>query len=329
MSEVSLFFDLDGVELTVDERELLKHPLIGGVILFARNTKSAEQVAQLVKQIRQINPEAILSIDQEGGRVQRLKTGVTSLPPVQAIHKHNCEQNVAMELGWLMAVELGNIGIDISFAPVLDLDYGHNAIIGNRAFATDIDSVISLSSAYIKGMKQAGMAATGKHFPGHGWVKNDTHLSSAIDERSFAEIWDTDIQPFHRAISQGMEAIMLAHVNYPACDANPAGFSSFWLQEILRNRMNFKGIIFSDDLSMKAAASVGGYVQRAICAIEAGCQVLLCCNERQGVLDILNYLEHSKNTVLSLQSLKSKYKGKLNKNRLKSARILAEKLEEI
>ncbi|PIE25351.1 MAG: beta-N-acetylhexosaminidase [Neptuniibacter caesariensis] len=326
----SLFLDLDGVTLSSSEQRLLKHPLVGGVILFSRNTENAEQVAGLVKAIRSIRPDLVISLDQEGGRVQRLKEGVTRLPAVKSIvladGAEQQKQNNAEQLGYLMAMELRLLDIDLSFAPVVDVDYGRNTVIGNRAFGCDVATVIQQSSSYINGMRKAGMPATAKHFPGHGWANADTHHADAIDERSFTEICHTDLLPFKTAIEQGVEAMMLAHVVYTQCDPAPAGFSKFWLQEILRQELGFKGIIFSDDLSMKAAHSAGTPAQRAQRAIEAGCQVLLCCNDRAGWLEVLAYLEaDGVAPCRALSSLRGQVVS-VDEKMMQNARVLAEAL---
>lgn len=331
MAEATLFLDLEGEALTSDEQLLLKEPLIGGVILFARNTQSAEQVKRLVQEIRAIRSDTIISIDQEGGRVQRLKEGVTLLPAVQSLknlYKQNTQEglNAAKELAYLMAGEMRALGIDISYAPVLDIDYGHNEVIGDRAFSDNVDEVIALSEAYISGMNDAGMAVTGKHFPGHGWVRNDTHHEGAVDTRSFDALWVTDLKPFRQGVASKIEAMMLAHVTYPECDELPAGYSNFWLDEILKKRLGYKGIIFSDDLCMKAAHSAGSYTDRAKAAIEAGCQALLCCNEREGTLAILEYMKSI--GCLPLKSI-SNLKGRewvLDESRMNEARALAVRL---
>lgn len=331
MFSATLFLDLDGVELTSEEQVLLRDPLIGGVILFARNTQSAEQVKCLVESIRAINPDCIISVDQEGGRVQRLKEGVTRLPPVQSLHSlysENPEQGcrAARELGYLMAAEMRLLDVDISYAPVLDIDYGHNDVIGDRAFANTVEAVTALSGAYISGLSDAGMAATGKHFPGHGWVNSDTHLEAASDPRSYEELARTDLKPFIQAIENGIEAMMLAHVLYPECDADPAGFSRFWLTDILKGKFGFKGVVFSDDLSMNAAQSAGSYEDRAKAALQAGCQALLCCNERQGTLEILKYMHSINCTPLKvLSSLKGR-EWHPDLSRLNAARELAKQL---
>ncbi|WP_415903543.1 beta-N-acetylhexosaminidase [Neptuniibacter sp. QD29_5] len=333
MSEVTLFLDLEGTELTAEEKRLLKHPFIGGVILFARNTENAEQVAELVGSMRAIREELVISIDQEGGRVQRLKQGVAVLPAVKTIAQ-NCTETLegvdaARALGYLMAAELRLLDVDLSFAPVLDVDYGRNTVIGNRAFGEDYKVVTEISAAYIEGMRDAGMSATGKHFPGHGWADADTHHADAVDVRSFDELWSTDMVPFRQAVNNDLEAMMFAHVLYPKCDSSPAGFSSFWLGEILRQKMGFAGIIFSDDLSMKAAHSAGNYAERADKAIASGCQALLCCNERQGTLDILTYLETSHFKPLQeISTLRGKEWDR-DEERLDAARVLANDLLDI
>jgi beta-N-acetylhexosaminidase len=333
MADATLFLDLEGVTLTSEEEHLLTHPLIGGVILFARNTQSAEQVASLVTSIREIRPDTIISIDQEGGRVQRLKQGVTRLPPVQSLNRVYVESTekglaAASDLAYLMAAEMRQLDIDISYAPVLDIDYGKNEVIADRAFARDQQAVIALSSAYIQGLADAGMAATGKHFPGHGWVGADTHHEGAIDERSFEQLWQTDLQPFRHAISHRVEAMMLAHVTYPACDDQPAGYSRFWLQEILKGKLGYQGVIFSDDLCMKAAHSAGSYAERAKAALDAGCEALLCCNDRQGTLAILAYMEDAGCSPLSsIANLKGR-EWTLDESRLLNAKALAASLLE-
>lgn len=334
MSEVTLFLDLEGTELTVEERQLLKNPLIGGVILFGRNTLNAQQVARLVKDIRQVSPGIIISLDQEGGRVQRLKDGVTRLPAVKALasrYENDPEQGLsaAKKMGYLMATELRSLDIDLSFAPVLDIDYGRNSVIGDRAFACHFEAVSALSHAYIKGMRDAGMVATGKHFPGHGWANADTHLHDAIDDRTFEEIWATDLVPFRDAVENGVEAMMFAHVVYPQCDPSPAGFSRFWIDEVLRKQIGFSGVVFSDDLSMKAAQSAGSYASRADQAIASGCQALLCCNERRGTLDILAYLEaENLKPLKQLESLRGRA-ATVESLQLESARSLANEMLDV
>lgn len=292
----ALFVDIDGTSLSDADRELLMRPQVAGVILFGRNTQSAEQTARLAAEIHAVSDDLIVSVDQEGGRVQRLRDGVTRLPPMAALgclYQRDAEkaQSAAREVGYLMAAELRLLGVDLSFAPVLDLDYGRNTVIGDRAFALNSDEIVLLAGAFVAGMHEAGMAATGKHFPGHGWADADTHSSDALDNREFDEIWKRDLVPFRKLVEAGLDAVMPAHVLYPACSDQPAGFSPFWLQEILRSRLEFGGVIFSDDLSMKAAHAAGGYAQRAEMALAAGCDVLLPCNNREGALEVVAYLE--------------------------------------
>lgn len=291
----ALFVDIDGTSLSGADRKLLTRPQVAGVILFGRNTQSAEQTSHLAAEIHAVRDDLIVSVDQEGGRVQRLRDGVTRLPPMAALgrlYQRDADRAhwAACEVGYLMAAELRSLGVDLSFAPVLDLDYGHNTVIGDRAFALVADEIVALAGAFVAGMHEAGMAATGKHFPGHGWADADTHSSDALDKREFGEIWAQDLIPFRKLVEAGLDAVMPAHVLYAACSDQPAGFSSFWLQDVLRNRLKFEGVIFSDDLTMKAAHAAGGYAQRAELALAAGCDVLLPCNNRDGALEVVDYL---------------------------------------
>lgn len=308
----ALFIDIDGTSLSDDDRKLLMRPQVAGVILFGRNTQSAEQTARLAAEIHAVREGLIVSVDQEGGRVQRLRDGVTRLPPMAALgrlHQRDAEtaQWAAREVGYLMAAELRSLGVDLSFAPVLDLDCGRNTVIGDRAFAFEADEIAALAGAFITGMHEAGMAATGKHFPGHGWADADTHSSDALDDRDFDEIWKRDLVPFRKLVKVGLDAVMPAHVLYTACSDQPAGFSSFWLQDVLRNRLAFEGVIFSDDLTMKAAHAAGGYAQRAELALSAGCDVLLPCNNRQGALEVAEYLAvHGFSPSPSLQRMRGR-----------------------
>ncbi|OGT30309.1 MAG: beta-N-acetylhexosaminidase [Gammaproteobacteria bacterium RIFCSPHIGHO2_12_FULL_35_23] len=287
-----LMIDLAGLELTEEEVELLAHPLVGGVILFSRNYQSAEQVMVLTAAIRQINPNLLIAVDQEGGRVQRFREGFTRLPAMRRLGElYDKDPNRASQLvetcGWLMAMELLAVGVDFSFAPVLDLDLGESVVIGDRAFHSDPEVVINLAQLFIYGMEKAGMASTGKHFPGHGSVALDSHVDIPIDERSYAAIVERDLKPFLGLISAGLNAIMPAHIIFPAVDQLPVGFSKKWLQTILRGQLNFEGVIFSDDLVMEGAKVVGNIVKRAELALAAGCDMLLICNHRTSVLELL------------------------------------------
>jgi beta-N-acetylhexosaminidase len=276
--------DVAGTVLSEEERKLLRQPAVGGVILFSRNFVSPEQVADLVADIHALrSPRLLVAVDQEGGRVQRFRDGFTRLPPVRRLGElYDRDPRRALQLaevtGWLMAAELRAVGIDISFAPVLDLDHGVSTVIGDRAFHRQPEIVAELAQAYQRGMREAGMAATGKHFPGHGAVLADSHHELPIDERPFAELEFADLLPFERLAHQDMKAMMIAHVIYRSCDPHAAGFSPFWLRTVLRERLGFQGVIFSDDLNMAAAQCAGDYPQRARAALAAGCDMVLVCN---------------------------------------------------
>lgn len=297
--------DVQACELDSEEREILAHPTVGGVILFSRNYHDRSQLSALVSAIRQAASKPLLiAVDHEGGRVQRFRDGFSRIPPMGLLHHAgNQATNLAQDCGWLMAAELLALDIDLSFAPVLDLDRGSN-VIGNRSFSSDPEQVIQLAEAFIDGMHEAGMKATGKHFPGHGSVRADSHLESPRDNRSWEEIEAYDLLPFRKLIPTGkLDALMPAHVIYTELDDKPAGFSQFWLQEILRQKYGFQGVIFSDDLTMEGAAVAGGYPERAQAALAAGCDMLLACNNRAGAVAILDGLknppESRANTLLS------------------------------
>lgn len=300
--------DLEGVELSSEEKEMLQHPLVGGVILFSRNFSSVEQVARLVKDIHAVRePRLLISVDHEGGRVQRFRDGFSSLPA--AGHFGEIYDNdprkamiLAEKAGWLMAAELRAVEIDFSFAPVLDVDAGISEVIGDRAFHQDEKVIVELAHAYMKGMEHAGMAATGKHFPGHGHVAADSHVDIPIDNREYNDIYAHDIIPFKRMIHHGLAAIMPAHVIYPRVDKHPAGFSKVWLQDILRTRLGFQGVIFSDDLDMKGASVAGeSYTERATVALGAGCDMVLICNNRKATLEVLENLQDTNDPVSHLR----------------------------
>lgn len=275
--------DVDGLWLNADDRQLLRQPEVGGLILFARNTESPAQVSELVQSIRSLRPDLLIAIDQEGGRVQRLRRQVLRLPALGDIGRRTADLRQAAEVAhaaaWLMATEMLACGIDISFAPVLDLDHGRSAVIGDRSLGGTAEVVVALGNAYIDGLHLAGMAATGKHFPGHGWAEADSHFDLPVDERSEAEIRATDLRPFIELAAK-LDGIMPAHVLYPQVDSQPAGFSRRWLQEILRAELGFAGVIFSDDLCMAGAHAVGGMPERVDAALASGCDMLLVCNDR-------------------------------------------------
>ncbi len=275
----SLMLDIGGTWLTAEDRQILRQPEVGGLILFARNIEDPRQVRELAVAIRAVRPDLLLAVDQEGGRVQRLRQGFVRLPAMRAVADNANAEWLAEQCGWLMATEVLAVGLDLSFAPVLDLDYQRSAVVGSRSFDGDPARAALLAGAFIRGMNAAGMAATGKHFPGHGWAEADSHVAIPVDERSLDEIRANDLQPFVR-LSKQLAAVMPAHVIYPQVDDQPAGFSHRWLQEILRGELQFDGVIFSDDLSMAGAHVVGDAANRIEAALSAGCDMGLVCNDR-------------------------------------------------
>ncbi len=284
--------DLRGLQLEADEREMLCYPQVGGVILFSRNFESPEQIAELTNSIHELRqPRLLIAVDHEGGRVQRFREGFSRLPACALISECGSikqAESLAQQTGWLMAAELLAVGVDLSFAPVLDVGGKISKVIGDRAFHTDPELISRLARAYMKGMKEAGMAAVGKHFPGHGSVVEDSHVAIPYDDRTFEDIKMHDLIPFERMIHAGLPALMPAHVIYSKVDKNPAGFSEFWLKKILRQELEFQGTIFSDDLSMAGAEVIGGYPERAETALNAGCDMVLACNNQKGAISILD-----------------------------------------
>jgi len=308
-----LMIDIEGVELSPVDRDILKHPLVGGIILFSRNYDSIEQVSLLCDEIHRLRAAPLLiAVDHEGGRVQRFKEGFTRIPCMQTLgdvyaDNKNNGLNYAQQVAWLMAMELRQVGVDFSFAPVLDLDYGCSDIIGDRAFSEDKQAVADIAEAFQQGLADAGMASIGKHFPGHGAVAPDSHVAIPIDERPLEEIIKSDVYPFRQLIQSGMKGIMPAHVIYQQVDEMPAGFSEFWLQEVLRKQLEFNGAIFSDDLSMHGASVVGDFEQRTRQALKAGGDMALVCNNRTAVeqiIDRLNGIEINLDSIERLNKMR-------------------------
>lgn len=285
-----LMIDIAGTELTAEDKNLLAAPSVNGLILFTRNFASLEQLRELTREARAAAAKPMLiAVDHEGGRVQRFRDGFSVIPSMGSLQKIEDEderQRAARDLGWLMAAEVQAVGIDISFAPVLDVD-DCSDVIGDRAFSAVPSEISKLASSFIEGMHEAGMACTGKHFPGHGSIQADSHIAIPEDDRTLEQIRAHDLKPF-LSLSQKLDGIMPAHVIYPQVDPQPAGFSEFWLQQILRSELQFNGTIFSDDLSMQGATVAGGMEQRAVAALNAGCDMILVCNDRAGAVQVLN-----------------------------------------
>ena len=294
-----VMLDVAGTELTADDRKRLAHPLTGGVILFSRNYEDSRQLTQLTREIHALrSPSLIIAVDHEGGRVQRFREGFTAIPAMRELGlawNAGAQQarQITHAVGFVLSSELRAHGIDITFAPVLDVDYGSSSVIGDRAFHSDGRIVAELARALIQGFKQAGMTGVGKHFPGHGHVRADSHLEVPVDERAYTEIEASDLVPFRRLIGAGLGGIMPAHVIYPSVDDRPAGFSPVWLKKILRGELGFDGIVFSDDLNMEGASVAGGFVERARIALDAGCDMVIICNNAPAVDELygaFNYL---------------------------------------
>jgi beta-N-acetylhexosaminidase len=303
-----LLIDLEGTSLTAEEKTLLQHPGIGGIILFARNIVDRSQVIDLTRSIREVMPTGLITVDQEGGRVQRLQAGFTRLPPLEVLGLlYNEDSQKAVEtahaFGWLMASEVLAVGIDLSFAPVCDCARV-SGVIGSRALHSNPNVVGRLAIAYREGMRAAGMAATAKHFPGHGSVVPDSHYDLPLDDRSLEEILEDDAIPFAQIIASGVEAIMPAHIVFSKVDQFPVGFSGHWLKNILRNQLGFQGVIVSDDLSMKATATFGNFPERTQLALEAGCDLVLICQNRPAVYTVLKSIEQWPNAMPAIEKLR-------------------------
>ena len=289
--------DIKGTTLLPEEVERIAHPLVGGLILFTRNYESPKQLSALIHSIRKIKSDPLLiAVDHEGGRVQRFRDGFTRLPAMRELGRlwdndKTQARNLCEKIGYVLGAELRAYDIDFSFTPVLDLDFGESSVIGDRAFHQDTEVVSELAYRLLRGLQEAGMATVGKHYPGHGYVKGDSHTEIPIDNRTLTDIRMADLLPFERMIHYGMTAVMPAHVIYPKVDAKPAGFSKIWLQKILREELRFEGVIFSDDLSMEGASTEGDIVARGYAALEAGCDMVLVCNDPKAADQLLASLE--------------------------------------
>ena len=289
-----LVIDIEGYQLTDADVQRIKHPLVGMVILFTRNYQNREQLKSLCDSIHSLKPDVLIAVDHEGGRVQRFREGFTQIPPMASLGELYLESkeaalSKAQAIGFVMAAELRACGVDLTFAPCLDVDYARSTIIGHRAFSSNPEAITALSGSLIEGMRQAGMSNCGKHFPGHGWVKADSHLELPVDERSIEAILQSDTVPY-KDLGQKLDSVMAAHVLYPQIDAHAAGFSSFWLKTVLREKIQFTGVVFSDDLSMKGAVSQGSVLERANAALQAGCDMLIICNDFAATDELLSSL---------------------------------------
>jgi len=319
-----VMIDLVGTIISEQEREWLANPLVGGVILFTRNYHSLEQLEALVEDIHQSAKRMtplLVAVDHEGGRVQRFRDGFTRLPAaaeIGVIYRDDRKRGrrLAEQAGWVMASELRAVGVDFSFAPVLDIDYGVSSVIGDRAFYNTADGVADLASNYIAGMKQAGMSSVGKHFPGHGAVEVDSHLALPVDERPLVDIEMADLVPFERLIANGLSGIMPAHILYSNIDQELAGFSTYWLQHVLRGQLQFQGVIFSDDLSMGGAIGAGNITERASKALAAGCDMVLVCNDPASIESLLNELKYELNPVHNIRLARLHGRHKITLNQL-------------
>ena len=300
-----IMMDVSGLTLTELEQAQLAKPSIGGVILFSRNFESIDQVKQLISSIRAVNPNILISVDHEGGRVQRFKEGFTHLPAMSKLgelydKKPKKAIKYACSCGFILAYELLEIDVDFSFAPVLDMDYGNSSVIGDRAFHSNPDAIIKLAQALIIGMHRAGMKCVGKHFPGHGYVSLDSHIDLPIDERPAKEIYQ-DMVTFKDLIDEGLDAVMPAHVIYSKVDDKPAGFSNVWIQDILKSKLGFDGVVFSDDLSMQGALFIENIKDRVKISLDSGCDMVLICNHPEMLLEVIDQDWGSNEKLQSMQ----------------------------
>jgi beta-N-acetylhexosaminidase len=296
---------IPGQRLSAEDRELLVHPSAGGVILFDRNYASPSQLTELVADIHALRaPRLLVAVDQEGGRVQRFRSQFTRLPPPARFgalfdDEPDAARRLVRDCGWLMAAELRACGVDFSFAPALDLHTRESVVIGNRALHRDPEVVAILAHAFMSGMSRAGMCAVGKHFPGHGSVEGDSHLVLPVDDRDLETIRSADMLVFERMIHYGLPAVLAAHVVYSRVDPRPAGYSTVWLQQVLRHELGFTGAVFSDDLGMAGAALAGGAIEQSALALEAGCDMVLLCNDRSAGESVIEAVDRGASAVRS------------------------------
>jgi beta-N-acetylhexosaminidase len=322
MSLGPVMLDIGGIVLTPADVKRLQHPQTGGIILFTRNYESPAQLKALVDEIHALRtPRLIVAVDQEGGRVQRFRQDFERLPAMALLgdlYERDAAQAIELTqtVGWIMASELLHYGIDLSFAPVLDLGHKISSVVGDRAFHTHPDVIVRLGNALIRGMNKAGMEAVGKHFPGHGSVEGDSHHVMPFDKRSIDTIMSHDVQTFRRVIDTHLAGIMMAHVVYEQVDDNPAGFSHFWIQDVLRDQMKFEGVVFSDDLSMSGAEIAGNYAARASASLKAGCDMLLVCNNSPGADEVLESLQGYNNPVSQVRLIRLHGRAADKKRRL-------------
>jgi len=318
-----LMVDLEGTSINETEKELLLRAEVGGVILFTRNFESVEQITALTEELHALKtPRLLIAVDHEGGRVQRFHDGFSRIPAAATyakVAKNDIKKSreLAEDAGWLMAIELRACGIDFSFAPVLDLAHGLSGVIGDRAFHNKPATVATLAYAFMHGMNKAGMQAVGKHFPGHGGVVEDSHIAMPVDHRDLEALLQSDIQPFEAMIDNKLAAIMPAHVIYDKVDDKPAGYSTYWINNILRQRLGFLGVIFSDDLSMEAACIAGGFGERADAALSAGCDMALVCNHLDGAIEAADYIKGYSNPTSQLRLIRMHGEHEINWQTLK------------
>lgn len=317
-----VMLDIEGRKLTPADRTLLREPAVGGVILFSRNYDSPEQLVELVAAIRSLRrPPLLIAADHEGGRVQRFRDGFSDIPPMRNLgRRYDADPDDALEVarsaGWLIASELRAADIDLSFTPCVDLDWGISEVIGDRAFHGNPDAVAEMASAFCSGLKRAGMAAVAKHFPGHGAVVADSHEQLPVDRRSFGELLE-DMRPYEKLIARRQLAgVMMAHVVYSEADSLPASFSPYWIREQLRSQLGFDGAVLCDDLGMKAAASMGSMPKRARLALEAGCDMVLICNDRAGANATVAALKEYSNPLSHVRLARLHATGKVQRDTL-------------